>query len=73
MAPQIVTIWINDDMRPGAIQKCDILLYTRMNQLIHISEFSGNVPLPKTININKYPNSGDSDDLIYENSNTSTT
>ncbi|CAG8749763.1 4352_t:CDS:2, partial [Acaulospora morrowiae] len=98
-APQVAAIWINDDVPPGAIQKRDILLRTRINQLIHISKFSGcydplaypllfphgeqgwipqqipyrNVPLPKTININEYPNSRDSDDLIYENSNTSTT
>ncbi|CAG8655944.1 6445_t:CDS:1, partial [Acaulospora morrowiae] len=40
-APQVAAIWINNNVPPGAIQKRDILLRTRMNQLIHISEFSG--------------------------------
>ncbi|CAJ0846728.1 3897_t:CDS:2 [Entrophospora sp. SA101] len=40
-ASQVVAIWINDDIRQNVVQKCDIVLYTQMDQLIHISELNG--------------------------------
>ncbi|CAJ0765654.1 20582_t:CDS:2, partial [Entrophospora sp. SA101] len=40
-ASQVAAIWINDDIPQNVAQKRDIVLYTQMDQLIHISELNG--------------------------------
>jgi len=40
-ASQVAAIWINDDIPQNVVQKRDIVLYTQMDQLIHISELNG--------------------------------
>ncbi|CAG8729548.1 6963_t:CDS:2, partial [Racocetra fulgida] len=40
-ASQVAAIWVDDEVLSNVIQKCDIVLHTNMDQLIHISEFNG--------------------------------
>ncbi|CAG8773821.1 21308_t:CDS:2, partial [Gigaspora margarita] len=37
---QIVAIWVDTEIPSDMIQNCDIVLYTKMDKLIHISEIS---------------------------------
>ncbi|CAG8834022.1 17421_t:CDS:2, partial [Racocetra persica] len=40
-ASQVAAVWVDDEVPSNVIQKCDIVLHTNMDQLIHISEFNG--------------------------------
>ncbi|CAG8470243.1 7690_t:CDS:2, partial [Racocetra fulgida] len=40
-ASQVAAVWVEEDISSGAIQKRDIILCTKIDKLVRISEFSG--------------------------------
>ncbi|CAG8803171.1 8940_t:CDS:2 [Gigaspora margarita] len=40
LASQVAAIWIDTEIPSDVTQNCDIVLHTKMNKLIHISEFN---------------------------------
>ncbi|CAG8510599.1 10175_t:CDS:2 [Ambispora leptoticha] len=65
---QVAAIWVNGNVPSGTIQKRDIILHTRMDHLIRISEFNGYIPLTfETIVIaedSNYENENDTHNII---------